>query len=338
MRKTVVAASIFGALTAAAPTFADSGAYLGARIGGSQLSDACNVSGAPCTDSAFGAGLFGGYDWNEYFALELTYEWLGSYETSFVDGTNSRVQDGNMSAVTLAPKLSYPFNDEWAVFGKIGGAYAMYKDVKEAALMGGVGIEYDFATAWSGRLEYQRINDFKDSWFETDVDTIWLGVSYSFGKAAAAAAAAAAVTQAPVEEQPPVVEAVVMTKTFEQVQGQETFALNSTKLEESKKSDFDPVIALLNEHPESTVTIVGYTDSSGPEELNQRISEERAESIASYLESQGIDRSRMSVSGMGEANPIADNSTKEGRAQNRRVEITVPEFEYTVEEMVEKTQ
>jgi OOP family OmpA-OmpF porin len=141
-----------------------------------------------------------------------------------------------------------------------------------------------------------------------------------------------------VEEQPPVVEAVILTKTFEQVQGQETFAFNSSELEESKKSDFDPLIALMNEHPEATVTIVGYTDSSGPEEVNQRISEERAESIAAYLESQGIDRSRMSVSGMGEANPIADNSTKEGRAQNRRVEITVPEFEYTVEEMVEKTQ
>jgi OOP family OmpA-OmpF porin len=338
MRKTVVAASIIGAMMAAAPVFADEGSYIGARLGGSQLSDACNVSGAPCTDSGFSAGFFSGYDWNDYIALEFAYDWLGSYETSFVDGATAYRQDANMSALTLAPKFSYPFTDDWSVFGKIGGAYTVYGDRKKTALMGGVGVEYDFATAWSGRLEYQRINGVKDGWFETDVDTFWLGVSYSFGNAATAAAAAAAVTQAPVEEQPTVVEAVILTKTFEQVQGQETFAFNSTELEDSRKSDFDPLIALMQEHPESTVTIVGYTDSSGPEQVNQRISEERAEAIASYLESQGIDRSRMSVSGMGEANPIADNSTPEGRAQNRRVEITVPEFEYTVEEMVEKTQ
>ncbi|MGR5457346.1 OmpA family protein, partial [Vibrio alfacsensis] len=79
-------------------------------------------------------------------------------------------------------------------------------------------------------------------------------VSYSFGNAAAAAAATAAAAtaaQAPAEE-PPVVEAVVMTKTFEQVSGQENFAFNSTELDESKKSDFDPLIALMQDHPEST--------------------------------------------------------------------------------------
>ncbi|KFA97889.1 OmpA family protein [Vibrio sp. ER1A] len=338
MRKTVVAASIIGAMTAL-PVIADEGLYLGGRLGGSQLSDACNISGAPCTDSGFSAGFFAGYDWNDYIALEFAYDWLGSYETSFIDGTGYK-QDANMSALTLAPKFSYPFTDDWSVFGKVGAAYTTYGDRTSTALMGGVGVEYDFATAWSGRLEYQRINDAKDDWFNTDVDTFWLGVSYSFGNAAAAAAATAAAAtaaQAPAEE-PPVVEAVVMTKTFEQVSGQENFAFNSTELDESKKSDFDPLIALMQDHPESTVTITGYTDSSGPEEVNQRISEERAESIAAYLEFQGIERSRMTVSGMGEANPIADNSTKEGRAQNRRVEITVPEFEYTTEEMVEKTQ
>ncbi|WP_234496894.1 OmpA family protein [Vibrio maritimus] len=339
MRKTVVAASIIGAMTAAAPVLADEGFYLGGRLGGSQLSDACNISGAECTDSGFSAGFFAGYDWNDYIALEFAYDWLGSYKTSFIEGSTGYRQDANMSALTLAPKFAYPFTDDWSVFAKVGAAYTTYGDRNATALMGGVGLEYDFATAWSGRLEYQRINDFKDGWLNTDVDTFWLGVSYSFGNAAAAAAAAtaAAVTQAPAEE-PPVVEAVVMTKTFEQVSGQETFAFNSTELDEEKKADFDPLIALMKEHPEATVTIVGYTDSSGPEEVNQRISEERAESIASYLESQGIDRSRMSVSGMGEANPVADNSTSEGRAQNRRVEITVPEFEYTVEEMMEKTQ
>ncbi|MFA0086751.1 OmpA family protein [Vibrio sp. 10N.261.51.F12] len=335
MRITVVAAAILSALTVPQVT-ADEGFYLGGRLGGSQLSDACNIAGADCTDSGFSAGFFGGYDWNDYIALEFAYDWLGNYKTSFVDNGIGYTQDSGLSAATLAPKFSYPFTEDWSVFGKIGAAYTTYGDRKTTALMGGVGVEYDFATAWSGRLEYQRINDAKDDWFNTDVDTLWLGISYSFGNAAAAAtaaAAAAATTQVEPAPTETVAAAVVMTKTFEQASGQENFGFNSTSLDEERLSDFEPLVVLMTDHPESSVEIVGYTDSSGPEEVNQRISEERAESIAAYLESKGIERSRMTVSGMGESNPIADNSTSEGRAQNRRVELTVPEFEYTVEEM-----
>lgn len=328
MKKAVLSASIIGALMATTPLFADEGSYIGARLGASQLSDACNLSGAPCTDNSFSAGFFGGYDWNEYIALEFAYDFLGGYETTFIDGTTAYSQNANLSAFTLAPKFSYPFTDDWAVFGKIGGAYTTYGDRNKVALLGGVGIEYDLTTAWSGRLEYQRINGVNDGWFETDVNTVWLGVSYSFGKALAASYAA---TQAPIEEKPQIVEPVILTKTFNQVKAQETFAFNSTELEDSKKSDFGQLVGLMQEHPESTVTIIGHTDSSGSKEVNKRISEARAESIAAYLESRSIERSRITVIGKGEADPIADNSTPEGRAQNRRVEITVPEFKYTVE-------
>ncbi len=66
------------------------------------------------------------------------------------------------------------------------------------------------------------------------------------------------------------------------------------------------------------VSIIGHTDSVGSEEYNQGLSERRAESAASFLEAMGVDST---TSGMGESEPVADNSTKEGRAQNRRVEI-----------------
>ena len=72
-----------------------------------------------------------------------------------------------------------------------------------------------------------------------------------------------------------------------------------------------------------TVKITGHTDSSGASEYNQKLSVKRAEAVRDYLISLGADASKMEVSGMGETNPIADNKTAAGRAQNRRVEVEV---------------
>lgn len=71
------------------------------------------------------------------------------------------------------------------------------------------------------------------------------------------------------------------------------------------------------------VKIVGHTDSSGSEAYNQALSVRRATTVRDYLASKGVDSNLMSVSGMGESQPVADNSTKEGRAQNRRVEVSI---------------
>jgi len=71
---------------------------------------------------------------------------------------------------------------------------------------------------------------------------------------------------------------------------------------------------------QEALSITGHTDSTGPEDYNMGLSERRAQSAASYLEGQGI--TGISTKGMGESDPVADNGTREGRAKNRRVEIT----------------
>jgi OOP family OmpA-OmpF porin len=68
--------------------------------------------------------------------------------------------------------------------------------------------------------------------------------------------------------------------------------------------------------------IEGYTDSIGSESYNLELSRKRAQAVADYLISQGIDNGRLQVIPMGESNPIASNKTAEGRAMNRRVEMT----------------
>ena len=71
------------------------------------------------------------------------------------------------------------------------------------------------------------------------------------------------------------------------------------------------------------VRITGYTDNVGTPEYNTKLSLQRAESVRDYMASIGVDPGTMEVSGAGEANPVADNTTPEGRAKNRRVEIEV---------------
>ena len=78
----------------------------------------------------------------------------------------------------------------------------------------------------------------------------------------------------------------------------------------------------MKEHPNLRALVEGYTDSIGSDAYNLRLSERRAEAVRDYMVERGIQASRITTKGWGKANPVASNSTKEGRAKNRRVEIT----------------
>jgi outer membrane protein OmpA-like peptidoglycan-associated protein len=71
------------------------------------------------------------------------------------------------------------------------------------------------------------------------------------------------------------------------------------------------------------IEVAGHTDSVGSDDYNQQLSERRANSVAAYLSGHGVDRTRMVTIGAGEGHPVADNESDAGRAQNRRVEITI---------------
>lgn len=105
--------------------------------------------------------------------------------------------------------------------------------------------------------------------------------------------------------------------------GNITFATDSTDI----ASHFYPVLSsvsiVLKQYPETLIEISGHTDATGSAEYNQRLSEQRAQSVAQYLITQGVAPQRILARGMGESMPIASNSTPEGRAQNRRVEIRI---------------
>lgn len=85
----------------------------------------------------------------------------------------------------------------------------------------------------------------------------------------------------------------------------------------------DDVVSSLIAHPDLRVELDGYTDDRGSDSYNQHLSERRAQAVVAYLQEHGVDASRLAARGCGEARPLADNATDEGREQNRRVELRV---------------
>ena len=99
------------------------------------------------------------------------------------------------------------------------------------------------------------------------------------------------------------------------------FGFGKIVITDDAKISLDSVVNVLNKFPDVTVEIRGYTDNIGGIEINKAISQKRAYAVRKYLISKGINADRLEAIGYGKANPIANNKTEEGRAQNRRVEL-----------------
>lgn len=100
------------------------------------------------------------------------------------------------------------------------------------------------------------------------------------------------------------------------------FDYDKSNLRPAGKQELDVVVAKMKAGKQvSEINVTGHTDSRGSDAYNQKLSERRADSVKTYLVDQGIDPAVIHTSGMGETAPVADNSTDEGRQQNRRVEI-----------------
>ena len=101
------------------------------------------------------------------------------------------------------------------------------------------------------------------------------------------------------------------------------FATDSASLNPNLRSDLFVLADSLNKYPQSIVTVTGHTDNTGSAGYNQDLSQRRAQSVSSVLLTGGVASSRIRTVGAGENRPIATNQTPEGRAQNRRVDITI---------------
>jgi outer membrane protein OmpA-like peptidoglycan-associated protein len=117
------------------------------------------------------------------------------------------------------------------------------------------------------------------------------------------------------------------------VPGGVTFAFDSADVNAQFYPVLDKVAGTLKEYDKTVIEVAGHTDNVGSDTYNQALSQRRANSVAAYLSGQGLASTRVVTVGGGEAHPVASNDTEEGRAQNRRVEITiVPVTQESVEQ------
>ena len=102
-----------------------------------------------------------------------------------------------------------------------------------------------------------------------------------------------------------------------------TFDFNKADLKSQFYPALNNVAATLKEYNQTIVEVSGHTDSIGTDAVNQRLSEQRAQNVGNYLIGQGLQRERFEIAGFGKRYPVANNSTEQGRALNRRVEIRI---------------
>lgn len=105
--------------------------------------------------------------------------------------------------------------------------------------------------------------------------------------------------------------------------GNITFAFDDASLNPTFMPTLDKLASTMNQYHETTINVMGHTDSRGAAAYNMNLSRQRANSVASYLINRGVSASRINVTGYGMTRPIASNDTDYGRQQNRRVEITI---------------
>jgi OmpA-OmpF porin, OOP family len=117
----------------------------------------------------------------------------------------------------------------------------------------------------------------------------------------------------------------VAAELTELLRGSTTFEVGSAGLAPDATVLLDQAIAILIANPSTTLRVEGYTDDVGDDGANLTLSRQRAQAVVDYLTAGGVDADRLTAIGFGEADPIADNATEEGRAQNRRIEFVVNE-------------
>lgn len=111
----------------------------------------------------------------------------------------------------------------------------------------------------------------------------------------------------------------VLAQALEGVQ----FESSKDVLKASSYAVLENVVKVLKDNPQYRLKVSGYTDSSGGDDINLRLSKERANGVKAYFINNGVESNRIEADGFGEINPVADNETKEGRAKNRRVEFEI---------------
>lgn len=116
------------------------------------------------------------------------------------------------------------------------------------------------------------------------------------------------------------------------------FDTDKSNVKGASATTLDKLAGIFKEYPNSNILVEGHTDSAGPDDYNMNLSRQRAESVTDYLVSKGLSPTRFTTKWYGESQPVGDNSTSEGKAKNRRVELAIVADEELKEEAIQNTK
>ena len=292
--------------------------------------------------------LFVGKQLNRYLAIEAGYYDLGEFGFNAATSTGG-VLNGNASfrGVNLDLVGQMPLTERFSLLARVGAAYtktsthftgnrlnavtAPNASEKKAGLKAGLGLEYKFSEALAMRAEVERfrVNDAVGN--RGDVDMLSLGLVYKLGRPANAPVYVAPAPEPVVEAAPAPMPAPAPAPapapvpTSEKVSfaAEALFDFDKSVVKSEGKVALDDLLMKLQGMNTEVMVTVGHTDSVGSDAYNQKLSLRRAEAVKAYIVSKGVEASRVYTEGKGESQPVADNSTAEGRAKNRRVTVEV---------------
>ncbi|WDF94179.1 porin OmpA [Aeromonas dhakensis] len=336
MNKTLITLLVSGLLAANAQAAGqDNTWYGGAKLGWSNfygIDENSNLILKNETDDALGAGLFVGYQVNKTLGVEYGYDYLGKYKydaqtpskTSFHDEVQAQL-------IHLTLKLGFPVTNNLDLYSRVGGGYsAANSDINGGDgnfnFVGALGGEYAFNLSWAARLEYQYstpYGDKNDIGLRMDNGLLTAAVVYRFGQVAP-------VVAAPMPAPAP--EPVMVDKQFT-LSSDVLFDFNKATLKPAGGQALDNLYSQIEQaRPKDGVaTVIGYTDRIGSDAYNQKLSEQRARTVADYLVGKGLPADKVNVEGRGKGNPVTgDSCTSKSKrelivclAPDRRVEVKV---------------
>lgn len=337
------------------PDWANQAWYAGAGIGAARatidqarIESALRANGSSITSFARDESdspaykIFAGKQINRFLAVEAGYYQLGTFGFDAVTSDGRLSGNARFRGVNLDLVGQLALSERFSVIGRVGAAYTSARTAFSGTRLNavtapnakqskvgpkvGLGLEYKFTEALAMRGEYERyrLNDAVGN--RGDVDMATLGLVYKFGRPVAVAPVytpppvqpmmPAEAAPAPIAPPQPTSEKVAFA-------AEALFDFDKSVVKPAGKAALDDLLAKLQGMNTEVMVTVGHTDSKGSDAYNQRLSLRRAEAVKAYIVSKGIDASRVYTEGKGETQPIADNSTEEGRAKNRRVTVEV---------------
>ncbi|WP_061013074.1 OmpA family protein [Photobacterium leiognathi] len=296
-----------------APAYDQSGFWVGGALGMGYVSNS-DISKFPgsANGEAPSVKLDAGYDFNKYFGIYGSYDYMHD------------LGNADMHLATLGLKGNLPLTQKLSAFGKVGATY-IYADNKNFAdnalhmksdsfsPTAGLGLSYQITHALSTQIGADYYQDLRTSNGHADLTQAYWGMTYKFGQPATPMVVTnnvEVVKEVAVESQVPTRSSYVLP-----------YQNGQTKLNDYGRYNLGEVIATMQANPAVNAQIIGRADKVGSAAINEKVSAERAANVANYLEANGIDASRLTVSSVSYNDPIKTDAATKTNYVQRSVQI-----------------